>query len=460
MIGSLRCWLFGVALILAACAAKHREPELPTYEKFTASGEALLPEKWWESFNDPDLNRLVDRALADNLDLLAAWDRLDQAQAYARMAGAPLWPEITAGFGVTDREIIGEEDPALGGETRTTIYSASLMASYELDLWGRVRAQRSAARAELEATSEDLLALAVTISSEVSRVWFELIETRGQLEVLAEQVKVNEAYLELILLRFSQGLSPAAEALQQKQQLEAVRSDIPLMEMRRELLEHELAALLARTPDFQLETAAARLPELPPLPETGLPADLLMRRPDVRAALKRYEASGHRVDQAFANRLPTISITLSASDAEQEIASLFDNWTRNLAVNLLAPLFDAGRRKADEERARAAANESLRRLQKVYLTALREVEDALARERRQTEHIKALELRLESSKHALNLSRERYRNGAIDYLPVLINLQTVQGLERALIQARRLLIIHRINLHRALAGGWEIERQE
>lgn len=457
----------GLAVLVAgACEKPGKGLDLTLPESFSASGDVAMPARWWEAFDDPGLNAVVEEAMSDNLDLLSAWDRLDQARAYARIAGASSWPDLTATLGYSDQELMGDEDaegyPAgvFGDDGRQTTFSASIIAGYELDLWGRVRSSRLAGKSDLAATREDLYAMAMTVSGEVARTWYELMEQRLQVAVLQEQVEVNQSYLELLQLRYRQGMSSAAEVLQQKQQVESTLGEIPMARMKEETLEHQLSLLLGKTPDHQTITEEPRLPELPPLPDTGIPAELLMRRPDLLAAQRRYEAAGYRVDEAFANRLPTISITLSASDVEEEFDSLFDNWARNLAANLVAPIFAGGRLKAEEDRARAVASERLHDLKKAALNALREVEDALAREVRQAEYLQSLDAQIEASQGALELSRERYRNGATDYLPVLINLQTLQRLERTRLAAGRTLIEYRIGLYRALAGGWELEREE
>jgi len=458
--------LLAVAALLfcAGCPQTGPESSITVPEEFSAPGCNEMPDRWWEAFQDPDLNLLVDRAQAENRDLLMAWDRLDQAYALSRMADSALWPNLNANLSYSDSELLGEEQSAgVMGFNPTMAYEISswtlaFTAAYELDLWGRVRSAVSASRQDLAATREDLDSLAMTISGEVARAWYELVELDCQTEVLTEQLAVNQTYLELLELRFEQGLAGAAEVMQQRQQLESVRGEMELVCMRRDLTAHRLAVFLGMPPDADPGVKGGTLPWPSPLPETGIPADLLLRRPDVRSAKARLNAADFRVAEAVAARFPTISISLSAQDTEQKIESLFDNWIKNLAVNLMAPIFDAGRRRAEVERNRAARSERLHSYEGVILGALREVEDALTQERAQTAFIRSLDEQLCLSRTALELAREQYSNGLIDYLPVLINLQSVQRLERAQTEAHRTLISYRINLYRALAGGWDMER--
>ncbi len=455
------------------CNAKKKQPQIRAPESFSGSGEAAVPDEWWKAFDDHRLNRLVDVALSDNLDIKTAWDRLDQARAGYRASTASLWPNLSLNFSATDSEQMGSEPETSTSDSRITggeagsasggediFYSGSLTAGYELDLWGRIRSGRKAARAEVEAGRENLMTAAITISGEVASTWYNLAQRRAELEILKEQKRVNEDYLELMELRYRKGAASASEVLQQRREVMSTDGELALTQMQIFLLEQQLNILLGRPPSSEIPVGISDLPEMPPLPETGIPAKLLARRPDVMAARKKLEAANWRVSKAIAERLPTISFTVSAQDTEEEIRSLFDNWILNLTANLAAPIFDAGRRKAEVKRARAAASEQLHELEKTMLKALKEVEDALARERKQKEFVERLEEQVEISRQALELSRRSYLNGALDYLSVLVNLQTLQSLERRELEARKNLIMYRINLYRALAGRWNLERND
>ncbi len=454
--GTIYGFLTAVSIfVLAACASPPRAPFMEAPESFSATGDTKAPERWWEAFEDEELNGLVERAMADNLDVLGAWDRLDQAVAIARIAGSPLWPDVNAGFSVTDTDVVGSGDPII---IEDTFYGLSLTASYEVDLWGRIRSGRDAAGSDLRASREDLDTVAITISAEIARTWYELLEQRSQLDILTEQADVNRTYLSLLELRFNQGQTAAAEVLQQRLQLAATEGETPLVESRVKVLEHGLAVLLGAAPASEVPEGDEALPGLAPLPETGLPAELLLRRPDVRAARLRVEAADYRTGEAIADRLPRLSVSIGAQDTETKFRSLFDNWIKNIAANIAAPIFDGGRRRSEVQRARAVASERLHDYEKTVLNALREVEDALAQERKQAEFVESLDEQVKIARQTLEFTRERYMNGATDYLPTLTALQALQRLERSRVEAQRRLIAFRINLYRALAGGWDLER--
>jgi outer membrane protein TolC len=191
-----------------------------------------------------------------------------------------------------------------------------------------------------------------------------------------------------------------------------------------------------------------------PVPDVGLPADLLGNRPDVRAAGIRLRSSQWQVSAARANRLPALRLTAGGGYGAENLDRLFDNWILTLAGNLTAPIFDGGRRAAEVDRTRAKADENLSAYRLAVLTAVKEVEDALVAESKQRQHLEALKLQREAAGRALEEAGQRYRKGIQDYLPVLTQLLAVQGLDRDLIRQETQLLVERVALYRALGGTW------
>ena len=199
------------------------------------------------------------------------------------------------------------------------------------------------------------------------------------------------------------------------------------------------------------------LPQLPPLPDAGLPADLLLQRPDIQAALARLEAADFKVAAARADRLPALKLSASGTYKAEQIKEILDNWYLNLAANLIAPLIDGGRRAAEVERTKAVVKERLAAYREVVLTAIREVEEALVREKKQQEYIAGLQRQITFANRAVAEAKERYLKGQADYLRVLTATLSVQGLERNLISAKRDMLVLRVSLYRALGGTWKLE---
>ncbi len=404
--------------------------------------------RWWEEFSDPELNALIESAFSDNLTLKKAWARLAQARAIAVQAGSGIYPNLT---GVADA---AHSRSSANSSHTAREYSVGLMSSYELDLWGKIRSQQEAANLEAGAVREDLNAAAVTLAAEVAIRWANIISRRMQKSLLEKQLKTNETYLELVELRFRKAMASALDVYQQRQLVEQVRAEIPLVESGEQLLLHEMALLLGKPPRTRLEINRNNLPIPVQTPATGLPADLLLSRPDVRAAGLRLQSADWDTAAARADRLPAIRLTAQAIYSGDEIVRVFDNWLISLAGNLSAPILDGNKRVAEVDRTEAVADENLAAFRETALTAVKEVEDALAGEAGQRLHIEGLEREIDAANNALNEARERYRKGLNDYLPVLAELLAVQRLERDLVLQRTELFINRINLHRALGGVW------
>jgi NodT family efflux transporter outer membrane factor (OMF) lipoprotein len=352
-----------------------------------------------------------------------------------------------------------------GRSPNETVYRTDLslgaVASYELDLWGRVRSSRNAAALDVLATREQLEAAAITLSAQVAEVWYGLVEQRGQVAVLQRQIQVNSNVLEVITARFHSGQAGAADVLRQQQLVESGRGDLVVAEARAILLEHQLAILQGRPPRgtvAPVESVLPSLPSLPSLPEAGLPSELVRERPDIRQAFYQVLAADRRVAVAVADQFPRISLTAGVDTSGTQWRDLFDNWMATLAANVVAPLFDGGARRAEVALRRAVVSENLNNYGQTVLNALGEVEDALELERRQREYFTSLDQQLELSRRTVERIKDGYLNGATAYLDILQALVSQQSLERSQLQAQRELLQDRIALCRALAGGWELTR--
>lgn len=418
---------------------------------FSASGEAVVPPRWWLSFADPELERLMDRALAGNLSLLAARERLEQAAAVATKAGAERIPSLNFETSAARTWL----DTPGARETRNT-FSAGLYASYELDLWGRVRAGREAASYDFLARAEDLKTAGITLSAQVTDTWYRWLEQQGLQTLYAEQLETNQKILELVTLQFRTGQVGIGDVLQQRQLVEAGHGELALVAARVMVLEHQLDILAGEAPGSQPAAPTTEPVVLPPLPLTGVPAELLQRRPDVRSAWFRLQAADQRVAVAVAERFPKIGLSGRLETTAGQADALFQDWLSSLAANLVGPLLDGGRRRAEVERTRAVAAETLHDYGQTVLVALAEVEDALVNERQQGEHLASLERQLELAVQAEASLRGRYLQGAVDYQRVLTARLSTQGLQRKLLTARRELLGFRVDLCRALAGGWDV----
>jgi len=415
--------------------------------------ESGRSDRWWEDFEDPELTGLIEEALSGNFTVKEAWARLRQAQAAAVKTGAARYPDLFISAGAST----ARKRTDTGGIANTATvkdYSLGVASSYEIDLWGGIKAETEAVRLTSNATREDVQTAAMTVAAEVTETWIDIITQRKIHRLLEDQLRTNETYLELIDLRYRKSMASALDVFQQKQVVEKIAAEIPLVEENEELLRHEIALLLGKQPKAPLSISRKNLPSLNEPPETGLPADLLSTRPDIRAARLRLEAADWYVTAARADKLPTISLSASANFGAADLDLLFDNWIMNLAANLLGPIFDGKKRSAEVDRTRAVVDEKLSAYRRTVLTAVKEVEDALVSEAKARQYIDALTARIETARKTRDEARRRYMKGLENYLTVLNQLLTLQELEISRARKQGELLSTRVTLYRALGGTW------
>ena len=396
---------------------------------------------WWETLGDPALGGLIQAAFADNLTLAEAAARVRRSRAAADRVGAARLPEVGAQLEG------GLEDPG------DRSYLAAGVVSWEVDLFSRLGAQSRAAAFDAMAAQHDLAAARVSVSAEVADAYFIGLEQRLQLRLLGEQAELAQALLELTELRFATGTASAVDVLQQRAQLADVSAREPPARATLRASEDRLDVLLGRPADGTDRIAAEHYPTLPALGPVGVPADLLIRRPDLRAQRDRLVAFDHRIGAAIADRLPRI--TLTGAYGYGSVDGGGGGVFASLLGSLFQPLWDWGGRRAAVEESRAAYEEALAVFTRSYLEALAEVDGILFSEAQRREEIVLVEQQVTALRAAVDEARNRYVNGLSDYLPVLTAVTELQEAERNLLTFRRQLIALRITLHRALGGPLE-----
>ncbi|MCA9621922.1 MAG: efflux transporter outer membrane subunit [Myxococcales bacterium] len=456
--------VLGACLFTTGCLMKDvdKDPRPPVAIPEAFAGDASEqadPGPWWESFGDPELARLVDEALKHNFQMQQAWARIEQAEALERMAGAGMYPRVDASLSA-GRNKSAPRVFNLGGTPQTipgveqNNFSASLPVSYEVDLWGRVRAGLFAAEQDTEAARADLETTAMTIAANVTERWFDVIEQRALVRLIDEQLEVGETNLELTMLRFREGdaaISDVYQQQQQQQQLEAQREGVKLQE---QLASQQLAVLLGKPPSRIAERDRADLPPPPAAPQTGIPAAMLERRPDLRAAKARLVAADYRVAQAIAARLPALTLSGSIGLNSPSLSDFFTSFIWSLTAGLAGTIWDGGRLDADIDRNEALVKERVAAYGQALLTALVEVESALAQERLTRSRIEVLRSQRRTARATLDASRRRFQAGIGTYLATLTALRSLQQAEQGLLSAERQLLSARVQVYRALGSHW------
>ncbi|WP_445366120.1 efflux transporter outer membrane subunit [Microbulbifer sp. ANSA001] len=444
--------------LLASCSSPPVEPPqsqeiLGLPQTFGASGSVAPESRWWRSFNDPQLDQLVHLALQDNPSLQASYWRLEQAAAAARGARSGFWPSVTAQVENTEQRYSSGEftDPSNEGNS----WSTRIAASYEVDLWGRVRSGASAAEAGFLAQEQNLQTAALSLASEVSATWLQLREQWGQRDLLEQQLETNRKSLKVLELRFGRGVTDAADVLQQRQLVQGSEQELEQTESDIETLKVQLAALLG-TNEPQLEgyiQEVASLPVLPGLPDTGIPSQLLLRRPDVREAQRNLLQDYHLADQSWADRLPVLSLSAVASNGTSLISDITENWLIAIAASIEGVIFDGGALASKRDQQGAVLQESWALYRSTVNEALSEVEQALIRERAIEQELGHLRERERLSELIAQRRSRAYINGTVDFLNVLTATTDYQNLAREVLSAERQLIENRVTLYRALSGG-------
>lgn len=476
LVGDLRPTALAT-LVLAGCAGVSA-PEPPPVDleppaQWAAGGSgapatAAEQDPWWTAFGDPRLDELIREALAKNRDLIAAAARVDAALAQARIAGAALKPQ--ADFDLTParrrQNFIGFPIPSgTGGvlSTTTTTAGANLNVSWEVDLWGRLRAGRGAARSNATAAAAELAAAELSLSGQTAKAWFAILEATRQVELARETLDNRRLNHDRIRRRYRRGLRPALDLRLAASSQSSAAALLAQRERQLDAARRQLELLLFRYPGAEVAHDIAA-PELPPPPAAvpaGLPAEILTRRPDLVAGEQRLAAAGFVVAQARASLYPQLRLTGSAGRLSREAKDLLDSdfsvWS--LAANLLQPLFQGGRLRAGVDLSEALHREVAAGYAQRVLAALAEVESALAAERFLAEQQEALAEASRQAVAAQVLAEDRYQSGLGDYLAVLEAQSRALTSQSLVLDAARQRLAARVDLHLALGGGIEIDGQ-
>jgi len=445
-----------VALALTACGTtspmlKPNVAAPGAWNEAAPANGAAVSADWWKTFGSAELQGLVAQALAGSPDLSIAMERVRQAEAQVRVAGASLFPSIDLGFGTSARQTNDSR-----GSSRTEASSTALSVSYELDLWGRNRSGVRSAESSLAATTYDRDTARLTLIAGVATGYFEVLSLRSRLSVARENLAIAERVLELVSARARNG---AASALDVSRQQAAVLSQraalLPLEQQERQTVV-ALGILTGQVPQgFDVKATGVADLNVPAI-DPGLPSQLLVRRPDLASAEARLASANADVAAARAALLPSISLTGSAGAASAALLTILGGptTTLSLGLSLLQPIFDAGRLRGQVTIAQSQERELVENYRKSILTALGEVEDALVAASRQAQQ-EALQGQVQAqAREALRLAEIRYREGVDDLLTVLDAQRTLFSAQDQLAQIRQNRLAAAVDLYKALGGGW------
>ncbi|HEY1921188.1 MAG TPA: efflux transporter outer membrane subunit [Tepidisphaeraceae bacterium] len=471
---------------------------------------------WWRQFKDPELNSLIDRATANNPDLRLAESRLRQARAQRGVVGSELWPDINADGGYQhargSKNVVipfssfsggsGGASPAIssaspsakpdvvtaggsGGATggsasvgsassggpqsplgeggfpgvTTDLYQAGFDASWELDVFGGQRRAIEAADADTAAALEDRRDIRVSLLAEVARDYIQLRAAQYEARIAGQNLHDQQDTLELTRSKYQAGFATQLDVAREAAQVASTAATLPMLEASIRQMIHALGVLLGQDPDSlsaELSTSAP-IPPVPPQVPVGVPADLVRRRPDIRRAERQLAAASARIGVATSDFYPKFSITGSMGLDSSQVHQLFD-WNSHyfaLSPGVTWAIFDAGRIRNNVEVQKELTRQAATSYQSVVLNALREVEDAMASYRTEQLRRKSLADAVDESKQAVDLARQQYDQGVIDFLQVLDAQRSLLEAENVLAESDSNISLDLVSLYKALGGGWD-----
>lgn len=484
-----RIEMAALAALLAGCAVGPRflppQPAVPAHWSQAAPGApggasavdtgAPQVEAWWASFNDPALTSLIERSFAANLDLREAVVRIEEARAQRQATTAGLWPTLAANasftrqrfsldtpngavFGLAGSGRIPGLPPGVSISNPFNQYQLGLSASWELDLFGRVRRSVEAADADVQTAVENERDVRVSLASDVAEAYIDLRGAQLRRSILEQSLATQRDVLMLTRDRRRAGLTSDLDVENAASEVSATQAELPPLD--REITQdiNQLSRLLDREPGaLRAELAEARpVPPVPPRVPIGLPADLARRRPDVRRAEASLHAATARVGVAVADLFPRLTLTAAGGYQSEGLSQLIAAASRfgSLGPALELPIFEAGARRAAIRLQDARQKEAAIDYARTVLGALHEVENALAAYASDQTRSTSLSSSVDSSRNALTLARQRYESGLTSFIEVLDAERSLQQNQLLLAQATTAETTDLVELYKALGGGW------
>ncbi|MDP1773101.1 MAG: efflux transporter outer membrane subunit [Methylobacter sp.] len=439
--------IISALLFLTACnlVPDFQRPDVETPKQWhdaslTQQKSAVDPQ-WWRAFGSAQLNHLITESLLYNTDLAAARQRVEQARAQAKIAGANLWPSVglQGDFTNTHTNL---------GDTQKE--SGQFTVAYEVDLWGANRARRDAGSARLLSSVFTRDALQLVVMSNVGQAYFNLLALAERKRIATEFLENVASVLAIVEARYQAGAVSALDVAQQQTELATARASLDLAIQQYTLAENALAILLGHPAQSVSFNAERFFDMVVPVINALQPSSLLERRPDVRQAEMELIAANADIGVARAAFYPKLQLNLDALLASPQPAGL----ALAMASSLTQPLFQGGRLEGGLENAEARNAELVETYRKTILTAFKEVEDAAAVRSNSTRRLQALADAVNKARQAYQLSLDRYRLGLIDYQTLLSTQRSLLTAENSQVQARQDVLVAMVQLYQALGGGW------
>jgi multidrug efflux system outer membrane protein len=412
---------------------------------------------WWEQFGDPVLNELVAVALRENKDLLIASARVDEYAGRYGFVRAELFPQVGAAADARRQRDIAAVVVGAGSSALYNSYSTVLNASWEIDLWGRIRRQTEAARAQLLASEDARQGVIMSLVGSVAGGYINLRDLDRQLEIARATAKARGESYEIFKLRYEGGIISLLELSQNRSQYEEALATIPVFEKAIAQQENGLSVLLGKNPGPIQRGKTIDELLLPGIP-AGLPSELLTRRPDIREAEQNLIAANALIGAAKAQYFPTISLTGLFGFSSTSLSNLFDSQSKvwQYGGGITMPIFTAGAIAGQVQAAEASQQQALFAYQKAIQQGFREVNDALIDQDRTREQLEAQKRQVAALQQYADTARLRYENGYTSFIEVLDAERSLFNAQLQYTQSQQVQFQAMINLYKAIGGGWDV----
>jgi len=447
-----------IALLATSCATITRKDDREQAVEKTVEAPASwatkiaenqdVPTRWLDSFNAPMMLKLIEEGKANNIDLQVAAGNMDKAWLLAKQSGAALKPTADLSLGRA------QSGSAEGGTSNENI-TVGLQVSWELDVWGRIRAGVHATEMRAQAAEADYIFAQHSLSANIAKTYFKVIEAKLQADIARKNLMILKKTMRITQFKYDNGMTSAQDVALNRANLASAQEQLVTIEGSQRDAIRALEVLLGRYPNAALEILYV-LPNLPPSPPAGIPSEILERRPDIVSAERQIASAFDATDQAKAARLPRFSLTSTVSGASSSLSDVLDptNVAWQLGANLLAPLLDGGRRKIDVEIATVEQKQAISNYAQKSLAAFSEVENNLDQGRVLADRETALSEVQRQSDKAYRIAELRYKEGESDLLDTLQIQQQAIAAESNLLSIRRTQLEQRINLFLSLGGSW------
>ncbi|UOD34146.1 TolC family protein [Deferribacteraceae bacterium V6Fe1] len=409
---------------------------------------SFLETNWWQSFSDDTLNNIIENAVKNNFDIQSGIKRLEQANITYRQSSTSKYPNLNLTAGTT----LTKSDNQKTGQSSTDSYSLGLTLSYEIDLFNKIKSAEKSAEYSFLTSKENLKTILVSVTSQIAENYYGIISTNEKIKITEEQLIANEAILKVLIERYKNSTISITDVLKQKQNIENIKDSLSSLQLTRQLFENKLKILTggAETGKIDIENTIM----LEPFNFNKINFEIALNRPDVLSKYYEIESAAWNVSFAKANRLPSLTLSSSFTYSSAEINSLFENWSLNLLANLLAPIFDAGKRKLEVEKAKKILEEKVLNYKNTLLTAYNEISNTVITEKKYFEALQYLNNEISLIDEVLKKQQVKYLNGETDFSIYLNDQISLYSKRKELVDLKYNIIKNRITFYKSIGGKW------